>query len=286
MNDALKASYALSRQIRKKERIAEIDFLRGLAVFLMILDHFRYDVSYLPTLIYEIGGQNVYEVVRAWSAFSSFCRGMDGQAWYIGLHVFFVGVFFFVSGISATLSKSHWKRSLELTALAYTLTAVLFVVSRYTKNYSWNIYMGVLNAMAFGHLAYSIKTTFLKSWQSDLWFAGVFLVLTLAFTSPSPSYIGGDPLSVLPRYGEMILGRGAGGLDYIRPLPGACLLFLGSAVGKLIYKDRKSYIPALKYAQPLTFFGQKSLWVYVIHQPVIILALYIAVSCMGYVPAL
>ena len=41
----------------KKPRIWEIDFLRGLAIIMMILDHFCYDCLFLPRLF-----SNFYQI--------------------------------------------------------------------------------------------------------------------------------------------------------------------------------------------------------------------------------
>ena len=64
----------------------------------------------------------------------------------------------------------------------------------------------------------------------------------------------------------------------------SAVLFFGADLGKLIYKKKKSYLPFLKYAEPFPFLGRRSLEVYIIHQPVLILVLTIMVLSMGYNP--
>lgn len=268
----------------KRERIPELDFIRGFAIFMMILDHLRYDMANLPSTLRSIGG-NWMEIYPKISDLSGWCDDLYYTEWYTIAHYSFVILFFLVSGICVNFSRNHWQRSLFLAAVAYAITAFLFAFSRYLGMNTLNIYMGVLNVFALAHVVYSLKYTFLKGYISDFWFAGVFLVIAIAFYNPNPVNISSyDPLYVLDHYFDLVFGQAKAGLDYFYPIPFIAVLFFGAGLGKLIYKKKKSYLPFLKYAEPFPFLGRRSLEVYIIHQPVLILVLTIMVLSMGYNP--
>ncbi len=280
-------AFGVSRAgIPVRERVAEIDFLRGFAIFLMIFDHLAYDFTQWGSVMTMLGdmtleaNRSVLSSIQIWIDLGEYVLNSD---WRTYLHCIFVGVFFLLSGISATFSKKHWERTGWLFAIGYGLSTILAAYSSYSGDVSYNIFCGLLNTMAIAHLVYAVKTQFLKDKWSDLYFFGIFLVLTIAFTSANPSYPGRTLGDWYSNYWKIISGQMAGGLDYIRPLPCTAILFLGSFIGKTLYKNKKSYIPQLKYAQPFVFFGQHSFAVYVIHQFVLVAILAICTLSLGFV---
>ncbi len=280
------AANALSRTpARKKERIAEIDFLRGLAIFLMVLDHLCYDLSYWGDALIYIGGGNLSETIDAIAPVVKLARAIETSAWRAGLHIVFVGVFMLLSGISLTLSRDYRKRSLQITLLGYSLTLLMSGIAAYSGDATMNIAMGILNVMAIAHLLYCLKQFFFKGYKSDLYFFGVFLVLTIALVDPTPRVLGTGS-NFVRNYFYLITGQAIGGLDYIRPLPCISLLFLGALLGKTLYAKKKSYLPFLRHAQPIAFMGSHTLFIYVLHQFVLVFILAIASLALGFVPNL
>ena len=94
----------MSEKTAVKERAWELDFLRGIALILMLFMHFSWDVRY------EFG-VNVFSYLE------------KGWFWSFG-HPVIVVLFVGVSGICCTFSRSNIKRGLKLLAAALTLTLV------------------------------------------------------------------------------------------------------------------------------------------------------------------
>jgi len=77
-----------------KNRVFELDALRGLALFMMFLHHFIFDLRY-------IFGLDVFAWQESW--------------WFINLlRPLFLNVFLVVSGISSSFSRSNTRRGLRL----------------------------------------------------------------------------------------------------------------------------------------------------------------------------
>ena len=61
--------------------------------------------------------------------------------------------------------------------------------------------------------------------------------------------------------------------DYFPLLPHLGFFLIGAALGKTLYKRRTSLLPKVKDTNPilrfLRFCGKHSLWIYLLHQPVI-----------------
>ena len=83
-------------------RIELMDALRGLAVCLMVLHHFLYDLCAFLGAPWWLFTNPVFDV----------------------LHYFFAGLFIFLSGISSDFSRSNLKRGAKAMALALGITLV------------------------------------------------------------------------------------------------------------------------------------------------------------------
>ena len=143
-----------------KSRIWELDFLRGFAIIMVVLDHAFYDFSSLfsnwagcgsPLLewLNEVGTKYLHSDVRA------FWRPA------------FLFVFFSVSGICTGMSRNNLKRGLKLWVVACGLSLVTFLASEITGENVF-ILFGVLHCLAIVNLLYALFELILK---------GVFLLL-------------------------------------------------------------------------------------------------------------
>ena len=60
--------------------------------------------------------------------------------------------------------------------------------------------------------------------------------------------------------------------DYFPLHPNLGYFLIGAAIGKTLYRKKESLLPALAdYGiwKPLCFLGRHSLWVYLLHQPIL-----------------
>ena len=102
-------------------RIELIDALRGLAVCLMVLHHFLYDLCAFLGAPWWLFTNPVFDV----------------------LHYFFAGLFIFLSGISSDFSRSNLKRGAKAMAIALGITLVSHSLKLYhLKNltvFTWTL---------------------------------------------------------------------------------------------------------------------------------------------------
>ena len=282
---AMDLSKAALRKERKRNRIPEIDFLRGLAILLMIFDHLCVDLAMLPGILKSVASNYSIigiEPVRAMAEFGNFCfyEGLPVGGFPLrdAAHILFVGVFVLLSGICCTFSRNNWKRTGILFAFAMIIKLAFFGLGVAIEDPSMYIYFGMLDSLFIAHLLYCIKDHFSKDKWLDLGIGLYFVFLCCMLMDSNP--VGyADPSDVLPHLFRLFIGQAGAGGDYIRPLPVIALLFIGAFVGKTLYAKKKSYLPGLRYAEPFGFCGRHSALIYLLHQP--LLALILLFVCLG-----
>jgi len=233
---------------RHPDRIWEIDFLRGLSIILMVGYHLLYDVG-------EMAG------ARSLLGFST---DLSTPAW-LAAQYFFAGLFVVLSGISSTLSRGNLRRGLKLLAIAVLVTAATLIFDR-----SAAVHFGILHCLATSILIYGLT---LEKANAAICAAAGSAVLGISAALPlalKGLAIGFDwllPLGIRsPDYQSF---------DYFPLLPWFGIFLVGAALGKSVYAAKRSFI----WRQgPVTFIniaGRHSLLIYILHQPVILAALYL-----------
>jgi uncharacterized membrane protein len=230
-------------------RIWEIDFLRGLSIILMVLYHLLYDLSEMCGLKTLFGIE-----VNLYSA-----------AWLV-VQNFFAGLFVILSGISSTLSRGNIRRALKLLGVAAVITAATYVYDS-----SSAILFGILHCLGICILIYGL--TLNKAKPLACAGAGAFV---FGLTAARALLLRNAPVHsnwLLP-FG--ITGDAFASLDYFPLLPWLGVFLAGAALGKSIYSRKRSLIPKPWPETIINAAGRHSLLIYVVHQPVIIAALYLA----------
>ena len=109
----IKAVDEESTSLKKKEkkpRVWEIDFLRGLSIFMMFLDHFLYDVRTLPYYF-----SNYLKVDnKGFMGLVAFSNWFYDSGVRVPLHIIFVALFFLLSGISCSFSKNNFAHAIKI----------------------------------------------------------------------------------------------------------------------------------------------------------------------------
>ena len=229
-------------------RIWEVDFLRGLAIILMVGYHLLFDLG-------EFSG------VRRFLGFST---DLSTEAWTIA-HGFFAGLFVVLSGISSTLSRNNVRRGLKLLAVSFAVTAVTYVFDPTSA-----VYFGILQCLAVSILIYG--AAFNKAGPAAC-AAGGAIVIGLGVV------LRALMKGVVVRF-DWLLAFGItspsfSSFDYFPLFPWLGIFLAGAALGKWVYASRRSL---LSWRLPETFVnvaGRYSLWIYLVHQPVIMGVLYI-----------
>jgi uncharacterized membrane protein len=235
-------------------RFWEIDFLRGIAIILMIFFHAAYDLKYF--------------------------RGVGSD--YGALFWFFfprliAALFILLSGLSLTMSYSAARRNLSGRALfmkylkrglrifswgmCITLITWVFLPSGY-------VVFGILHFMG---LSIILAYPFLGGLYLDL-FIGALLILSglflqgIEYDSPYLLWLG-------------LVPHGFYTIDYFPLLPWFGVFLIGIFLGNAIYPDRarKISLPDLSKNPAVavfSFLGRHSLLIYLLHQPLLMGLMY------------
>lgn len=237
----------------RPKRFWEIDSLRGIAIILMVASNFVTDVAF-----FGISAVNIYS--GFWLYFARLV----------------VSMFILLAGISLTLSYSrvmnkkpgeirrkYFSRGLKIFGLGMVITLVTWAFIRQDF-----VIFGVLHLIGFSIIfgQFLIKRSRLGLLLGiSFIIAGLFLQ-AFAFTFPWLVWLGLRP-------------EGFYSVDYVPVLPWFGLFLVGMFLGNALYPEgkRRFRIRDLdsRLLAPLRFLGRNSLVIYFLHQPVLILALWL-----------
>ncbi len=258
-----------------KRRIWELDFLRGLAILMMVFDHFMYDLAYLPGYF-----SNFYEVNHpVFNWLNDIARWYWGSTLRFFGREFFVLLFLLISGISFTFSKDNFKRGGKMVVVAIIITLVTFIIDL-TLGFGVLIVFGVIHMFAINTLITALIRKFIKSEIIILFIGMMILTFSFIYGLFSPSYLSLS-FENLPK---IILGFGAYGADHFGIIPYLGIILIGTVIGKLFYSHKMSLIPQVKMSEKNVFMisGRYSLYVYVLHQPLVLVIVSIIAYIFGY----
>ena len=311
MDKVLAPARAISHPKEKRDRIFEIDFLRGVAIVLMVLLHFCYTLGYGPKDFYgiKLGKEPEWFVPLARFFRFVFCSitqpagstligddkiFMNGFTNLHCLEVFWAGMFMFLAGLSCTFSKSNLKRGLQIFMVANCLSMVLELATDILYPvFDMHIWCGILHAIGIAIILYSVYDHFLPKWWQTF-IAFILLVIATGFIL-SHVYAGGKtPTSIKPPFktfgdfweamGNLLLGFKRYGDDYFSPVLVTTAVFGGASVGKTVYRKKKSLLPSWfkgRWGKPICFVGRHTLIIYAAHQVVGALLLILVMSASG-----
>ena len=229
-------------------RIYAIDFLRGIAILMMAVFHFLFDLNYLGFLKIELysGFWGIFQIAT------------------LSLFLFLVGVGITISS-NARKEKfaAHIiKRALLLSAVALLISAVTYILFPS----SW-IYFGIIHMIAVSLL---ISIPFSGKRLSAL-VAGIAVILTpLIFNLQN---IGVNALVWLG------FSRPWQSFDFAPIFPYFGLVLIGIFIGNVLVEHLKSLDRfEIVKNRVIIFLGRNSLAIYILHQPIIFGALFVLKS--------
>ena len=252
----------------KRQRVWEVDFLRGLMILFVVWDHFMWDVNNIGGGQYNTGlFRWLYDLSKTYYAGS--LRALT--------HDVFVTMFVLTSGVSCSFSRSNGKRAIKMCSFAILFSAVTYGISAVIKE-DLTIYFNVIHVVALSVLIYTaiewVWSKLTKNWSKNI-FGVIFFAVTMTalVLGHCAKYMGVHWTNVI--FGESewrtaVIKKFKWGGDYLSFLPDFGWFLVGVVLGKGIYREKKSIFPSVnpKFVAPVTFCGRFSLWVYFISQVV------------------
>ena len=232
----------------------------GLALLLMVLHHFIFDLRYLLEL----------------PVFA-----FQETRWFVYLlQPFFLNVFLVISGVCCTFSRSNTKRALRLLLVAVALSVATWAAS-VLSGYDLYIFFNVLHLLAIGILLYAWLTHGERKTGRRLPRTDVLLLLLAAAllwgASLLPKAEGFGRWWLLPLGLPSQLDFTMS--DYLPLIPWLGFFLIGTLIGRHAYAGRCSAFPGApawlqQVSRPFAYLGRHSLLIYVLHQPILLAILF------------
>ena len=221
-------------------RYMEIDISRGLAVILMIIYHINFDIFFFS-----------YNYIPF-----EFFAGIIG------------GMFIFISGISLYIAYCRGRRFVYFVKRFFRLLLIALMITIVTKIFlvEGTIIFGIIHFFAFSSL---LIYPYLKA-RKEFSLVSAFLIL---FIYGMIRDKGSDEILLAP------LGIYDGfTFDYYPIIPWFSLMLISRYLAEILYPNgirRYKFELRNNVLKILSFMGKNSLKIYLIHQPLILLFLYL-----------
>jgi len=220
-------------------RVPEVDALRGIAIILMVIYHFFFDLSY-----FGLADINLYEF--EWQLFQR----------TVGF------LFIFVMGMSLTLSEAknregyarHAKRAAKLAAVA-----LLITIATWVYPHEGFIMFGIIHFIAAATL---IGPLFFRL---GYWNVLLGIVIIAAGFCIGSMHIDSQYLFWLG-----ITYPGYMPLDHYSLIPWFGVVLLGIYAGQRFFPKAKPMLKKTDSMGKLAFLGRNALLIYLLHQPLMI----------------
>ncbi len=240
-----------------KKRITLLDEIRGFIFFLMAVYHALFDLEYIFGIHIFIFEYGIYKYI----------------ALFIGMS------YIFISGFSSNLSHNIYKRGVLCFLAAMVITLITHIITP-----KLTIFFGVLHFLAIA----MICSPFIKKFTDKINSTIVIILCVICFIMTynlQMGYLGIKPYFYFPL---PLTLRNTGFLfpfgicserffsgDFYPIFPWIFVYTLGIAAGKNLNFDELPSICYKKHGNILSFCGKHSLLLYLIHQVVIVIALWL-----------
>ena len=220
---------------KKKNRIWELDLLKGIALIFMVWDHIVFDLDSL--FGYDVSSLGFFKE---------------------GIGVISSIIFMTVCGVSITLGRHNIRHGAITFSLAMALSAFTFVFDKITDS-GTIILFGILHflglAMILGHFLKRLPLPVLCVLGVSAYALGVF------FTEKTVALPFLFPLGLVRNdfYSS----------DYFPLFPNLAYIIAGIIIGRTVYKKKKSLFHFEPRKSLLCFLGRHTLLLYFVHQPLI-----------------
>lgn len=227
----------------KKERIWELDALRGICILGMVCVHCVFDLRAFGGLEFEL------------------------PTWFTLIRDYGNLFFILISGICAILAGRSFRRGVVVFGAGLLVSYVTLFMQEVLAMENMGVWFGVLHLLGACMMLFPLFRR-LPHWALLLlgaalaalgyWMAGIRVGVNFLFPLGLRSeafYSGSDFFPLLPYFGWFLIGAG---------------------LGKLVYRERRTLLPCVNSELGvLRFFrlvGQHSLEIYLLHQPILTIA--------------
>ena len=218
-------------------RLHSLDIFRGVAIFLMIIFHFSYDLNY----------------------FGYISINLNREPFWLVFRFLIVSMFLFSVGMSLKLThyeKIHWDKVKKRSVILLGTSLLISLVSYFQFPQTW-VYFGILH---FIFVASLLGLAFLSR-PSLAWIVGVIILLLSAFgyLKFHELFIYLKPLLHLPKNTQ----------DFVPLFPWFAVVLLGISFVHFGFEKKIILYPKYKITKILSFLGRHALIVYLVHSPVL-----------------
>lgn len=225
---------------QKRERIWELDALRGFCIVCVIFVHFMFD------LVYFLGKQ------------------VDFPPLYTFIQQYGGAIFVVLSGCCATLGSRSFRRGMLVFGCGMLITLVTFGMYRMGMAASDVVVkFGVLHLLGVCMMLYPL----LKKLPTTALSVLAAAIVAIGYA------IQGMRFSVHWLFPLGFVYPGFTSSDFFPLLPQLGWFLLGIVIGRTLYHEKRTLLPGT--AQDFFLFrffqwcGRQSLWIYLLHQPVV-----------------
>lgn len=231
---------------RLNGRVWLLDEIRGVAILLMVLYHTGYDLVAIFGLDFPF----------------FFSRGLNF------VRDLMAGTFILLAGCACRFSRNNLQRGLSVFLFGMAMTAVTLLIIPEQR-----ILFGILHLLGLSMILFPFLRRALDK-LPPLWGFLLFTALFLLLFRVPAGQVLGLPLPSAPYELRFLfpLGFPAPAFyssDYFPIVPWMFLFFAGSYAGIPIKAGRFPSFFYRQHSEPLCFIGRHTLWIYVLHQPII-----------------
>lgn len=238
--------------MKKSDRIWELDALRGLCILCVIVIHFLFDLNYFLGL------------------------GLTLPAWYLFVQQYGGVIFVVLSGCCATLGTHSFRRGLVVFGCGLLITLVTF--GMYQLGMAARdvvVWFGVLHLLGVCMMLFPLFRRL-----------SIVQLLSMGIVLTAAGYLlTGTVVSVRFLFPLGLAYEGFVSADYFPILPHLGWFLLGAGLGRRFYADKKTRLSGTFQssfpARALCWCGRQSLWIYLLHQPIVYGILMLLVALRG-----
>lgn len=262
-------------------RIWEIDFLRGIAILLMVIDHFCWDFANAYQFFV-----NYNEINNAFmNNLSDFCYIIYYSDVKYVFHCIFVALFFTLSGISCSFSKNNLKRGIKILLACFLLDSITYALYFISgKSIDVRMIFNVLLPLGIGTLLNYLLSIINSRYNKYIALGLAIIILFISIIFGLFNRAEGIYEITWSDVPCILISKKMFGSDCFGLIPYIGFSFLGFYIGHTFYNKKESMLPNLDGAwnKPVCFIGRNTIWIYLLHQVVLALLLIIVGLCLGY----